>query len=464
MYLRCKNVFLIALCLASTTAYPKFKNDCNKSLTNIKEINNYNNKNSESNQQLTNCSKKYQSNSKEQLDTVLETHKEQKRDLQWGYSAQSKVFFPDDEYLTYLGIPYTNNDKAIEILHAGPQSIDFSKSPESIETTTIPSTTTTTTSKPKDKSPADDILLSELTNLSLDLDDEVSVGQKIEMKRSDLKSDTDSLNPTGVEILQNTSLICGSSLGKRISFANETTLMEFPWTALLLYNTKIRYHCGGSLITTKYVLTAAHCVAQEFYELTGVRLGEHDVTEDPDCAPDLGGDDICATTVDVTVVKIIVHHAYSHLSFKNDIALLMLDKEYLSRSFYPICIPSPDMTFNDGRALVAGWGATEKTIHSAVLLKAEVPILDISKCSEIYRYSVFNDSTEICGSGVNEIDVCKGDSGGAIFYRKSSGKKDKYHMLGIISLGVRRCGDSRFLPAVFTKLKGFYKWIENNLE
>ncbi|XP_046812171.1 CLIP domain-containing serine protease 14D-like [Lucilia cuprina] len=454
MSLRYKNIFLIALCLATTIAYPKIKNDCNKKLTNEKENNNNINKNCESNQQLT-------IESKEQLDTVLETHREHKRDLQWGYSTSSKVFFPDDEYLLHLGIPYINNDKAIEILHAGPKSLDPSESPKSTETTTIPSTTT---SNPKDKSSSDDIPLSELTNLSLDLDDEVSVGQKIEMKLSDLKSDTDSLNPTGVEILKNTSLICGSSLGKRISFANETTLMEFPWTALLLYNTKIRYHCGGSLITTQYVLTAAHCVAQEFYELNGVRLGEHDVTEDPDCAPDLTGNDICATTVDAAVLKIIVHHAYSHLSFKNDIALLKLDKEYLSRSFYPICIPPPDMAFNNGRALVAGWGATEKTIRSAILLKAEVPILDISKCREVYRNSVFNDSTEICGSGVNEIDVCKGDSGGAIFYRQSSGKREKYHMLGIISLGVRRCGDSRFLPAVFTKLNGFYKWIENNLE
>lgn len=107
---------------------------------------------------------------------------------------------------------------------------------------------------------------------------------------------------------------------------------------------------------------------------------------------------------------------------------------------------------------------SSKAIRSAILLKAEVPILDISKCREIYRYSVFNDSTEICGSGVNEVDVCKGDSGGALFYREYVNRREKYHQLGIVSLGVRSCGDSRYLPAVFTKVQGFYKWIENNLE
>ena len=111
----------------------------------------------------------------------------------------------------------------------------------------------------------DEINLTELIPLSGDGGEET--GQTIELQRSNMNSDFEGTNEAGVEILKNTSKVCGSLLGKRISFANITTLMEFPWTALLLYNTKERYHCGGSLITTNYVLTAAHCVAQQFYQL-----------------------------------------------------------------------------------------------------------------------------------------------------------------------------------------------------
>ncbi|KAM7352804.1 uncharacterized protein ACRADG_005177 [Cochliomyia hominivorax] len=370
-----------------------------------------------------------------------------------------------------FNIPYQTQDKTIDILKSINEDTNENTSQHVVKTVKKEiingnKLNQTTEIKNKTSQPTDEILLSDIVNLSQDDIEAGSVmGQNIQVQRSTLNSDVEDVqNSAGSEILRNVSNYCGTLFGKRISFANETTLMEFPWTALLLYNTHTRYHCGGSLITTKYVLTAAHCVAQEFYELSGVRLGEYDITENPDCAPDIAGDNICATTIDADVVKIIIHHAYSQSSFRNDIALLKLDDEYISRSYYPICLSSSDEIFNEKTAIVAGWGATHKAIRSAKLLKAEVPIIDMSKCREIYRHNKFNDTTEMCGSGVNEVDVCKGDSGGALFFNGHANGKDKYFQLGIVSLGVRRCGDERFLPAVFTKITGFYKWIENNIE
>lgn len=46
--------------------------------------------------------------------------------------------------------------------------------------------------------------------------------------------------------------------GQRVVGGEETKSHEFPWMAGLKLNGE--FYCGGSLITKKHVLTAAHCV------------------------------------------------------------------------------------------------------------------------------------------------------------------------------------------------------------
>lgn len=51
--------------------------------------------------------------------------------------------------------------------------------------------------------------------------------------------------------------------GERIAGGKWTSLSEYPWMALLQYrkNLQTAFACGGSLISKRYVLTAAHCVS-----------------------------------------------------------------------------------------------------------------------------------------------------------------------------------------------------------
>lgn len=63
---------------------------------------------------------------------------------------------------------------------------------------------------------------------------------------------------------------CGAQFENRIYGSDITNLGEFPWMVLLLYNSSRKYGCGGSLISKRYVLTAAHCLAGRKYEEKGV--------------------------------------------------------------------------------------------------------------------------------------------------------------------------------------------------
>ena len=64
--------------------------------------------------------------------------------------------------------------------------------------------------------------------------------------------------------------VCGlanePSISGRIIGGTETSSNEFPWQVYLVMETNSgsRLVCGGSLIDSKWVLTAAHCLDQGY--------------------------------------------------------------------------------------------------------------------------------------------------------------------------------------------------------
>jgi len=98
---------------------------------------------------------------------------------------------------------------------------------------------------------------------------------------------------------------CGRALvGERIVGGNTAQLGQLPWLANLGYTVKgsVKFNCGGSLIGSQFVLTAAHCVIglPRSYELTTVRLGEWDLNSDHDCE-----DGWCSPKVQVLLVIVL---------------------------------------------------------------------------------------------------------------------------------------------------------------
>lgn len=81
---------------------------------------------------------------------------------------------------------------------------------------------------------------------------------KIYSEKQKRKSvDLNQINPEGLSLLNKNK--CGCISDTRIGNGVNAILGEFPWMAILLYANRTPF-CGGSIITDRYILTAAHCI------------------------------------------------------------------------------------------------------------------------------------------------------------------------------------------------------------
>ncbi len=156
---------------------------------------------------------------------------------------------------------------------------------------------------------------------------------------------------------------------------------ELPWQVLVLPGP---YMCGGTLITTEWVVTAAHCVVDDFNNPMPpgdiqVRAGEYDRSR-VDGTEQLRG-----------VSTVIVHPSYNATTSDSDIALLRLASPVTlgpSVGVVPLVFsPANDSLVAPGvSSLVSGWGATSEGGSTATILqKVRVPIVSNATCNASTR-------------------------------------------------------------------------------
>uniref|UniRef100_A0A182RWL1 CLIP domain-containing serine protease n=1 Tax=Anopheles funestus TaxID=62324 RepID=A0A182RWL1_ANOFN len=263
---------------------------------------------------------------------------------------------------------------------------------------------------------------------------------------------------------------------RRIYGGNDTEFGEYRWMALLRFQTRqhtINANCGGSLISKRFVLTAAHCyksAKSKGWEIHSVRLAEWNHMNhrgNKDCKHLEDYDEpICRKDYDVE--RFVIHPDYRVSSgiHINDIALIELatDVEY-SLFVKPICLPvNTSYLPSDGTETeytAAGWGSTDEDNALSYRLKyVTLRAFDSERCRKVFQTP--NDNGigvgHICAGGVRGQDTCHGDSGGPLMVFSEGA----WYLAGITSFGWPRCGKENF-PGVYTNVSHYLGWIAQEM-
>ncbi|KAG8433547.1 hypothetical protein GDO86_017736 [Hymenochirus boettgeri] len=224
---------------------------------------------------------------------------------------------------------------------------------------------------------------------------------------------------------------------------------EWPWQVSLRNGNQ--HFCGGSLITKKWIVSAAHCVYNREKTLLRVYLGSFKLDQ-PDQEEKQFG-----------VNNIIIHPDYDRNLLFNDISLLELDREVdLTEYIIPVCIPSVTVKFPTGlECWVTGWGTIRPSVrlpYPRILQQVAVPLIDSTSCTRFYNTpssrAVITKDGHICAGYINGgKDSCQGDSGGPLV----CSTENRWFLAGVVSYG-ESCGKP-YRPGVYTLLTSYTDFI-----
>jgi len=234
----------------------------------------------------------------------------------------------------------------------------------------------------------------------------------------------------------------------RIVSGWDADVNEWPWIAALMNNG--RQFCGGSLITKKHILTAAHCVAHmSRYDVANlkVRLGEYKIKQEGE-----------TTLFESKAARVVRHRGFSQQTLHSDVAIITMEKAVPDSydKIHPVCLPSGHQKYAGQTATVIGWGSLrENGPQPNTLQEMTVKIWNNAECKQTYGNAAPGGIMDhmLC-AGKQGKDSCSGDSGGPM----QIGTGDYWTQIGIVSWGIG-CGKSHY-PGVYTRVTEVKEWID----
>ncbi|XP_075978588.1 trypsin-7-like [Anticarsia gemmatalis] len=213
---------------------------------------------------------------------------------------------------------------------------------------------------------------------------------------------------------------------------NNVSIKDFPYQVSIYIgkgDQDDHFNCGGSIISNNYILTAAHCLEDMQVSQVVVRAGSADLK----------------TGTIIKITDMILHPDYNIDTIDNDVAVIRTAAPIeFNDVIQPIRLPNSNGALEVGSLItVSGWGVTESSAGSNILLAVKVPVVSDARCYGVLGNKLTK--SMFCAGGLQSGGkaVCTGDSGGPAVQNGVQ--------YGVVSWGIIPCAYPNS-PDVFTKI------------
>ncbi|KAF5272058.1 hypothetical protein FQR65_LT05040 [Abscondita terminalis] len=232
-------------------------------------------------------------------------------------------------------------------------------------------------------------------------------------------------------------VVVEASINDRLVGGLEAYDRQFPYQASLRNNLLVHV-CGGSIVKSSWVVTAARCVSRASPSNMFVVVGTNYLTPS-------------GSTFAIT--RFVIHPQYDDNTLKNNIALVRTRDRLLNAPYTAVVPLNIDVTIPGTIGVTSGWGKTSTSApsFSTSLRYANVSAISLNECrTALPQYSI--DNNELCAL-TRGVGGCDGDNGNPLVYN---------HMLiGVLSWGIP-CATGK--PDVYVNASAYVCWIANTTD